>query len=93
MRGWIAANSWDGSRPLRAELLSFTIAEPLTVRGVALADVPFPAGVEPMFVIRDADVMRARPELVLEPGDSVHLYCPPQARQEVRLMFGQDNAE
>jgi potassium/hydrogen antiporter len=82
-----------GSKPLKAELLSFTIAEPLAVSGVALADVPFPPGVEPMFVIRDADVVRARPELVLEPGDSVHLYCPPQAKQEVRLLFGQESAE
>jgi len=82
-----------GTRPLRAEVLSFTIAEPLAVCGVALADVPLPAGVEAMFVIRDAGVLSARPELVLEPGDSVHLACPDAARQDLRLLFGQESGD
>jgi cell volume regulation protein A len=82
-----------GTGPLEAELLSFTIAEPLAVAGVALADVPLPPGVDVVFVIRDRSVIPARPELVLLPGDSVHVTTPESERQDVRLLFGQESGE
>lgn len=78
----------NSTRPLSGELISFFITEPLAVCGAALADIEFPPAAAAMLVIREGDLVAARGQTVLQPGDHVYVFCRTEDRPYIELLFG-----
>lgn len=74
--------------PLQGEILSFYIDETLPVTGVPLTRVKFPEGSAIILVVRGEELMAARGYTVLEPGDHVYVFCRPENRPRMELLFG-----
>jgi len=80
----------QASRPLRSELLSFLIEPASAVAGSRIADLPFPEDASILLVIRGDDPIAARGATVLQAGDHVYLFCKPEDRPLLDLLFGQE---
>ncbi|HEX5437604.1 MAG TPA: potassium/proton antiporter [Gemmatimonadaceae bacterium] len=78
----------ESRQPLRGELMSFYIDPALAVTGVALSDVPFPAGSTVMLLVRGQELIAPRGSTTLEAGDHVYLFARPEDRAMIHLMFG-----
>jgi potassium/hydrogen antiporter len=74
--------------PLRSEVLSFYLDRACAVAGARLEDVPFPAGAAVMLIVRAEELLAARGDTVLQPGDHVFVFCRPEDRATVDLLFG-----
>lgn len=75
-------------RPLRGDVLSFVIEQASAVAGSRISELPFPEGAAVMLVVRGDELIPARGSTLLLPGDHVHVFCLPQDRAFLRLMFG-----
>jgi potassium/hydrogen antiporter len=75
-------------RPLAGDVLSFYIDEALSVCGARLTDLPFPQGAAVMLVVRGEELIAPRGSVQLLPGDHVHLFCRPEDRAVIELLFG-----
>lgn len=80
----------QSSRPLRSEVLSFLIEPASAVAGSRIADLPFPDDAAILLVIRGEEPIAARGATVLRSGDHVYLFCKPQDRAFVDLLFGRE---
>lgn len=78
----------NSTRTLRGEILSFYITDPLAVCNAALADVPFPPEAALMLVVRGDELLAARGGTVLRAGDHVYVFCRPQDKAFIELLFG-----
>lgn len=78
----------NSTQVLDGEVLSFYVDAALPVCGAALADIPFPPRSAVMMVVRGSELVAARGDTVLLPGDHVSLFCRPEDRAFVELMFG-----
>ncbi|HEY3353985.1 MAG TPA: potassium/proton antiporter, partial [Polyangia bacterium] len=81
------------TRPLRDVLMSFSIAAASAVSGVALADLPFPPGSAVMLVVRGDDLIAPHGGFVFAPGDHAYVFCRPEDRAFVGLMFGRQEED
>lgn len=79
----------NSTQPLRGELISFYITEPLAVCNARLADVPFPPRAAAVLVIRGGELLAARGDTLLLAGDHVYVFCRPEDRPFIELLFGQ----
>lgn len=73
---------------LDGEVLSFYIDPASAVAGNRIADLPFPEGAAVMLVVRGSHLVAAKGRTKLEPGDHVHVFCRPEDRPFVQLLFG-----
>jgi potassium/hydrogen antiporter len=80
----------QSSRPLSSEVLSFLIDPASAVAGSRIADLPFPDDAAILLVVRGDHPIAARGTTVLQPGDHVYLFCKPQDRAFVDLLFGRE---
>jgi cell volume regulation protein A len=80
----------QSSRPLASEVLSYLIEPASAVAGSRIADLPFPEHAAILLVVRGDEPIPARGSTVLQAGDHVHLFCRPQDRAFVDLMFGRE---
>lgn len=76
------------TRVLRGEVLSFFIEPASAVCGSALADLPFPESTSVMLIVRGGELLAPRGRTVFQAGDHVYLYCAPDDRPLVQLIFG-----
>lgn len=76
-------------QPLQGEVLSFTITPELAVAGLALSEIPFPAGAAPMLLLRGDALLPPAGSTVLENGDHLYLLCRPEDEAFIHLLFGQ----
>ncbi|MBI5543985.1 MAG: potassium/proton antiporter, partial [Deltaproteobacteria bacterium] len=76
------------TRLLRGEVLSFYVERASAVCGSALADLPFPDSTSVMLVVRGRELVAARGRTVFQAGDHVYLFCAPEDRPLVQLIFG-----
>jgi cell volume regulation protein A len=76
------------TRPLGGEVLSFYVEPASAVAGSRISDLPFPERSAVMLVVRGRDVVAARGRTVLQPGDHVYVFAPPEERPFVQLLFG-----
>lgn len=83
----------NSTRALNGELISFFITEPLAVCNAALSDIPFPPDSAAVLVIRGGDLVAARGATVLRPGDHVYVFCRPEDRGFIELLFGRPQQE
>jgi cell volume regulation protein A len=73
--------------------VAFHIDPRSAVAGQSLADVPFPPAAGAMLLIRGRELIAARGSTVLQPGDHVYVFCRPEDRPMLQLLFGQEDRE
>mgnify|MGYP001284949915 CR=1 FL=1 len=73
---------------LSGDVMSFYIDESSAVAGSVIADLPFPEGAAVMLVVRGNEMIAPKGQTRLEPGDHVYVFCQPDDRPFVQLMFG-----
>ena len=76
------------TKDVAGEIVSIHINRASAVAGHRLADVPFPEAAAAMLVTRNQELIAPRGSTVLEPGDHVHIFCKPQDRPLIDLLFG-----
>ena len=79
--------------PLRGELLSFYIDRALFVCGQTIGELPFPSGASVALIVRGQDLVPPRGDTRFEAGDHVFVFCRPEDRPLVRLLFGRPEEE
>ncbi len=78
---------------LSGEVMSFYVEPASAVAGSRISDLPIPEGSAVMLVVRGRDLVAARGRTVLEPGDHVYVFTPPEEKSFVQLMFGRQEEE
>jgi cell volume regulation protein A len=78
--------------PLHSDVLSFYLAEASAVAHSRIADIPFPPGSAVMLIVRAEELVAARGDTLLLPGDHVFIFCHPEDRPTVDLLFGREEA-
>ncbi|HEU5170362.1 MAG TPA: potassium/proton antiporter [Gemmatimonadales bacterium] len=78
----------ESRQVLRSEVVSFVIAKPLAVVGVAIGELPMPEGTVPILLVRGDELLAPRPDTVLTPGDHLYLVARPEDRAMLHLLFG-----
>ena len=76
------------TRPLHSDLMAFYIDQASAVAHARLSEIPFPSGAALMLIVRGEDLLPARGDSQLLPGDHVYLFCLPEDRPTIRLLFG-----
>lgn len=74
---------------LKGELMSFYIEPALAVYGAKLNEIPFPAGSAIVLIVRGHELLAARGDTQLENGDHAYVFCRPEDRTFIDLLFGQ----
>ena len=80
-------------RPLAGDILTFTIHPALPACGAALADLPLPARAVVMLILRGEELIAPRGATHLLAGDHVYVFCPPEERGLIALLFGAHEEE
>ena len=75
-------------QPLKGEVLRFYIDPSLAVSGATLSQVHFPEGAGAVLVVRGDELLAARGGTTLQPGDHVYVFCRPEDRPYMELLFG-----
>jgi cell volume regulation protein A len=83
-----AAIEINSMQPLKGEVLRFYIAPSLAVSGATLSQVHFPEGAGAVLVVRGDELLAARGGTTLQPGDHVYVFCRPEDRPYMELLFG-----
>ncbi len=78
---------------LSGEVMSFYVEPASAVAGSLISDLPIPEGSAVMLVVRGRDLVAARGRTVLQPGDHVYVFTPPDEKAFVQLMFGRQEEE
>ena len=79
--------------PLKGQLLSFYIDEPLVVVGVELSDLPFPDGAAMALIVRGQELIPPKGNTVLQAGDHVYVISRPEDAPLMQLLFGRPEGE
>jgi cell volume regulation protein A len=58
------------------------------VAGATIAQLPFPPDAAATLIVRGRELLAPKGPTVLEVGDLVYVFCRPQDRAFVQLMFG-----
>jgi cell volume regulation protein A len=78
---------------LSGEVVSFYVEPASAVAGSRISDLPVPDGSAVMLVVRGRELVAARGRTVLQPGDHVYVFAPPEEKGFVQLLFGRAEAE
>ncbi len=73
---------------LAGEIMSFYIDAASSVAGARVVDIPFPLDAAAMLVVRGRELIAPRGYTIIEHGDHVHVFCRPEDRAFVTLLFG-----
>lgn len=73
---------------LKGDLLSFHVDESLVVCGTPIRDIVFPDGAAVALVVRGQELVAARGNTELMPGDHVFVFCRREDRPFITLLFG-----
>ncbi|MGZ3429302.1 MAG: potassium/proton antiporter [Polyangia bacterium] len=74
--------------PLRSDVLSFYLRGPSAVAGALISDIPFPPGAAVMLIVRQEELIAPRGATVLQAHDHVFVFCKPEDRPTIELLFG-----
>lgn len=83
-----AAIEINSMQPLKGEVLRFYIDPSLAVSGASLSQIHFPEGAGAVLVVRGDELLAARGGTTLQPGDHVYVFCRPEDRPYMELLFG-----
>ncbi len=80
-------------RPLKGDLRSYYIDKSLAVCGASLSQVAFPEGAGAALVVRGDELVAARGATALREGDHVYIFCRPEDRAFIELLFGRPQGD
>ncbi|HUF28681.1 MAG TPA: potassium/proton antiporter [Gemmatimonadaceae bacterium] len=83
----------NSTQLLRGDLHSFYVDPAVAVAGMPISQVPFPPGSSILLIVRGDDLIAPKGSTILEPGDHVYLFAPPEEEGFLRLMFGRPQSE
>ena len=83
----------SSTQVIRSDLLSFYIHPASAASGAAIKELPFPQGAAATMIVRGDELIPPRGDTALQPGDHVYVFCRPEDRALVLLMFGQEEEE
>lgn len=78
----------NSSYRLNGELVSFYIEPSVAVCGALLREIEFPPGSAVVLIVRGTELVAAKGDTVLEPGDHVYVFFRPEDRALIELLFG-----
>jgi potassium/hydrogen antiporter len=78
---------------LSGEVVPFYIAPASAVAGARIADLPLPEGCTVALISRGTELVAPRGNTELRPGDHVHVFCRPEDKPLVLLLFGRPEEE
>ena len=78
----------NASYPLEGELVSFLIEPAVAVCGARLSEIEIPPDAAVTMIVRGRQLVAARGETVLMPGDHAYLFFRPADRPYIELLFG-----
>jgi cell volume regulation protein A len=78
---------------LNGEVLSFYIEAASAVAGSSIADLPLPDAVTITLITRGSELVAPRGPVQLQAGDHVHVFCHPEDKPLVLLLFGRQEEE
>jgi potassium/hydrogen antiporter len=73
---------------LRGEVLPFFIQSGMLAAQLKIAELPFPEGAAAMLIVREQEMIAPNGETLLREGDHLYVFCKPEDRQFVQLLFG-----
>lgn len=76
------------ARPLKEDIISYYIEPTSAVAHSRIADIPFPLRSAVVLIVRADELLAARGDSILLPGDHVYVFCRPEDRPFVGLLFG-----
>lgn len=74
--------------PLGGEIISFFIEPHLAVSGARLSEIEFPQDSSIVLIVRGEDLVAARGNTTLMPGDHVYVFSRPADQPYIELLFG-----
>ena len=77
---------------LDAEIASFLIDPAASVCEASLSQIQLPADAAVTLIVRGSELVAARGQTVLLPGDHVYVFFRPADRRYIELLFGQSEA-
>lgn len=89
----LAALEINSARVLRDELMSFFVSPQLAVCDAPLSQIPFPAESAAILIVRGEELVAARGGTQLRAGDHVYVFCRPEDRPFIELLFGRAQGE
>ena len=78
----------NAAKHLEGELVPFYVDETVAVAGAKLSELDFPAGSSVLLVVRGETMLAARGNTRLQPGDHAFVFCSPDDRPLIELLFG-----
>jgi cell volume regulation protein A len=74
--------------PLDGMVESFPVTPTVAICGATLAEIPFPEGAAVVLLVRGRQVLPAKGNTTLAPGDHAYVFFRPEDRELVELLFG-----
>lgn len=84
-----ASIDFNSSRVIGGEVLSLYVRDGSPASEARVGSLPIPAGAAVMLLVRGVEPLPAKATAVLQAGDHVFVYCPPQHARVVRELFGE----
>jgi potassium/hydrogen antiporter len=81
------------NQPLSGDLLSFYMREASAACGAKMSELPFPEGAAAMLIVRGRELIAPRGGTQLRAGDHVYVFCRPEDRGFMQLLFGPSGEE
>lgn len=78
----------NSSYRLNGELVSFYIEPSVAVCGAALHEIEFPTGSAIVLIVRGNELLAAKGNTILQPGDHIYVFYRPEDRPFIELLFG-----
>jgi cell volume regulation protein A len=78
----------DSRQPLNGDLISFYVDEALPVAGERLVNVPFPPSAAVTLIVRGNELLAARGDTELLPGDHLYVFARDEDRATIQLLLG-----
>lgn len=78
--------------PLDAEIASFLIEPAASVCDASLSQIGLPSDAAVMMIVRGSELVAARGQTVLMPGDHVYVFFRPADRRYIELLFGRSES-
>jgi cell volume regulation protein A len=83
----------SSTESLQGEIVAFYIEAASAVAGARIADLPLPEGATITLVSRGTELVAPRGATELRAGDHVHVFCRPEDKPLVLLLFGRTEEE
>jgi cell volume regulation protein A len=83
----------SSTESLQGEIVAFYIEAASAVAGARIADLPLPEGSTITLVSRGTELVAPRGATELRAGDHVHVFCRPEDKPLVLLLFGRTEEE